>query len=138
MVKCLPGPSARMCAVAPIVQHIFCGSHHSGSAAVRGGPGDRLRPDVLHLDDAPKGEDGKPGEEESSQIVWRAVWGMLYSDDAGVVSTSPRGLARMIDVVVVACQEFGLTVSENKNEAMHLWSNPSIASNVLRIEAEGR
>ena len=36
---------------------------------------------------------------------------MLYADDAGVVSTSPRGLARMMDVIVVACQEFGLTVS---------------------------
>ena len=39
---------------------------------------------------------------------------MLYADDAGVVSTSPRGLTRMMDVIVVACQEFGLTVSEKR------------------------
>ena len=37
---------------------------------------------------------------------------MLYADDAGVVSTSLRGLTRMMDVIVVACQEFGLTVPE--------------------------
>ena len=62
-------------------------------------------------------------------------WGMLYADDAGVVSTSPRGLTRMMGVIVVACQEFGLTVSEKKTEAMHLWSHPHTASNALRIEA---
>ena len=49
---------------------------------------------------------------------------MLYADDAGVVSTSPRGLTRMMGVIVVTCQEFGLTVSEKKTEAMHLWSHP--------------
>ena len=38
-------------------------------------------------------------------IVWRVVWGILYADDAGVVSTSPRGLTRMMDVIAVACQE---------------------------------
>ena len=66
------------------------------------------------------------------------VWGMLYADDAGVVSTSPRGLTRMMGVIVVTCQEFGLTVSEKKNEAMHLWSHPHTASNALRIEATGQ
>ena len=63
---------------------------------------------------------------------------MLYADDAGVVSTSPRGLTRMMGVIVVACQEFGLTVSEKKTEAMHLWSHPHPASNALRIEAVGQ
>ena len=41
----------------------------------------------------------------------------------------------MMGVIVVACQGFGLTVSEKKTEAMHLWSHPHIASNALRIEA---
>ena len=68
-------------------------------------------------------------------MVRRAVWGMLYADDAGVVSTSPRGLTRMVGIIVVACQEFGLIMSEKKTEAMHLWSHPSTASNALRIEA---
>ena len=63
---------------------------------------------------------------------------MLYADDTGVVSTSPRGLTRMMGVIVVTCQEFGLTVSERKTEAMHLWSHPHTASNALRIEAAGQ
>ena len=72
------------------------------------------------------------------EMVRQAVWGMLYADDAGVVSTSRRGLSRMMYVIVVACQEFGLTVSEKKTEAMHLWSQPNTASNALRIEAAGQ
>ena len=84
--------------------------------------------DLVYLDDAPRGEDGRPREEGTLEIVRRAVWGMLYEDDAGVVSTSPRRLTRMMDVMVVACQEFGLTVSDKKTEAVHLWSRPSTAN----------
>ena len=79
-----------------------------------------------------------PREEGTLEMVLRAVWGMLYAADAGGASTSPHGLARMMDVVVVACQEFGLTVSEKKTEAMYLGSDPSTASNALRIEAAGQ
>ena len=86
-------------------------------------------------DDAPKGEDGRSREEGTLEMMRRAVYGMLYADDAGVVLTSPRGFTRMMDVIVVAYQEFGLTVSEKKSEAMHLWSHPNTASNALRIEA---
>ena len=95
--------------------------------------------DLVYLDDAPKGEDDTPREEGTLEMVRRAVWGMLYADDAGVVSTSPRGLTTMMmDVIIVACQKFGLTVSEKKTEAMHLWSHPNTASNTLRIEAAGQ
>ena len=94
--------------------------------------------DLMYLDDAPKGEDGRSRKEGTLEMVRRAVWGMLYADDAGVVSTSPRGLTRMRGVIVVTCQEFGLTVSEKKTEAMHLWSHPHTASNALRIEAAGQ
>ena len=66
--------------------------------------------DLVYLDDAPKGEDGRPRKEGTLEMVRRAVWGMLYADDARVVSTSPRGLTRMMGVIVVTCQEFGLTV----------------------------
>ena len=70
--------------------------------------------DLVYLDDAPKGEDGRPRKEGTLEMVRRALWGMLYADDAGVVSTSPRGLTRMMGVIVATCQEFGLTVSEKK------------------------
>ena len=94
--------------------------------------------DLVNLDDTPKGEDGRPRKEGTLEMVRRAVWGMLYADDAGVVSTLPRGLTRMMGVIVVTCQEFGLTVSEKKTEAMHLWSHTHTASNALRIEAAGK
>ena len=86
-------------------------------------------------DDAPKDEDGRSREEGTLEMVRRAVYGMLLADDAGVVSTSPRGLTSMMDFIVVACQELGLTVSEKETEAKHLWSHPNTASNALQIEA---
>ena len=63
---------------------------------------------------------------------------MLFADNAGVVSALSRGFATMKGVIVVASQEFGLTVSEKQIEAMHLWSDPDTASNALRSEAEGQ
>ena len=39
--------------------------------------------DLVYLDDAPKGEDRKPRGEGTLEINQRAVWGMLYADDAG-------------------------------------------------------
>ena len=92
----------------------------------------------MNLDDALKAGDGRPREEGALEIVRRAVWGMLCTDDAGMVLTSPRSLIRMMDVIVVACQEFGLTASEKKIEAMHLWSESSTTSNALQIEAPGQ
>ena len=70
--------------------------------------------DFVYLDDAPKHEDGRPWEEETLGSVPRVVWGKLYADNAGVVSTSPRGLTKMVDFIIVACQEFGLAVSERR------------------------
>ena len=66
----------------------------------------------MYLDDAPKLRDVRPREEGALKTVRRAIWGILYTDDAGMVLTPPRGLIGMMDVIVVACQEFGLTVSE--------------------------
>ena len=79
-----------------------------------------------------------PGRRGCWKWSGERVWGMLYADDAGVVSTSPRGFTRIMGVIVVACQEFGLTVSEKKTEAMHMWPHPHTASNALRIEAAGQ
>ena len=39
--------------------------------------------DLVYLDDAPKDEDGMPREEGTLEMVPRAVWGVLYPDDAG-------------------------------------------------------
>ena len=48
------------------------------------------------------------------------LWGMLYADDAGVVSQSPEQPRKMMGVIVVMCAAFGLTVSEAKIEIMYL------------------
>ena len=48
------------------------------------------------------------------------MWGMLYADDAGIVSRSSEGLEKMMTVIVTACAAFGLTVSEAKTEIMYL------------------
>ena len=87
----------------------------------------------MYLDDAPKSEDGRPREEGTLIMVWRAVWGMLYTDDVDIASWAyqddGRHSCRMSGI--------GLTVSEKKTEAMHLWSHPNTASNALRVEAAG-
>ena len=93
---------------------------------------------LVYLDDTPKGEDGSPKEEGTLEMVPGVVWGMLYANDARVVSTSPRELTKMVDVIVAACEEFGLPVSEMKIEVIHVWSHLSTASNTLQIEAGGR
>lgn len=46
-----------------------------------------------------------------------AVWEMLYADDAGVVSRSAEGLARMTTTVVIEIfAKFGLTLPEKETE----------------------
>ena len=48
----------------------------------------------------------------------RAISGMLYVDDACIVSRSPRGLGRMMAVFVEVFGTFGLAISESKTETM--------------------
>ena len=61
--------------------------------------------------------DGRRGKEG---VEVQRLWGMLYADDAGIVSRSSEGLERMMTVIVTACSSFGLTVSEAKTEIMCL------------------
>ena len=58
------------------------------------------------------------GPEPAMDYVRRAVWGMLYADDACIVSRSPQGLAKMMEVIVEVCRAFALTVSAKKTETM--------------------
>ena len=51
---------------------------------------------------------GKEGEEV------QRLWGMLYADDASIVSRSSEGLERMMTVIATACSAFRLTVPEAK------------------------
>ena len=49
-------------------------------------------------------------------VPMTSLWGMLYADDAGVVSQSPKQLRMMMGVIVVVCVAFGLAVSAAKTE----------------------
>ena len=51
------------------------------------------------------------GPEPGMDYVRRAVWSMLYVDDACIVSRSPQGLAKRMEVIVEVCRAFALTVS---------------------------
>lgn len=46
--------------------------------------------------------------------------GVLYADDAGVVSNSSEGLAKMMTVIVTLFEAAGLAVSGKKTEVMLL------------------
>ena len=70
--------------------------------------------DLIHLHEQPS----KVGPETALECVRRAIWGMLYADDACTVSRSPRGLGRMMAVFVEVFGAFGLTIPESKTETM--------------------
>ena len=57
---------------------------------------------------------GKEGEE------MQRLWGMLYANDAGIVSRYSEWLERTMTAIVTACSSFGLTVSEAKTEIICL------------------
>ena len=64
-----------------------------------------------------EGSGGGPDETRLDRVR-RAVWGMLYADDAEIVSRSPPGLARIMTVIVEVFGAFGVTVAEKKTETL--------------------
>ena len=69
--------------------------------------------------------------------VRRAVWGMLYADDACIVSRSLQRLAKMMEVIVEVCRAFALTVSAKKTETMCM-PPPCTPRTMVRIESTGQ
>ena len=69
----------------------------------------------------------------------RDVWGMLYADDAGIVSKSAEGLAKMMTVIVTVVEAAGRTVSEKKTATMLLRTpDQTPCTSTLVIEAAGQ
>ena len=60
--------------------------------------------------------DGRGGKEKEVQ----RLWGMLFADDAGIVSRPLERLERMMTAIVTACSALEFTVSEAKTEMMCL------------------
>ena len=77
------------------------------------------------------------GPEPTLGYVRRAVWGMLYVDGACIVSRSPQGLAKMMEVIVEVCRAFALTISAKKTETMSM-PPPRTPRTMVRVEAAGQ
>ena len=75
--------------------------------------------------------------EPAMDYVRRAVWGMLYADDACIVSRSPQGLAKIMEVIVEVCRAFALTVSAKKTETICM-PPPRTPRMIVRVEAAGQ
>ena len=58
--------------------------------------------DLVHL----KEPSTSMGPEPAMDYVRRAMWGMLYADDACIVSRSPQGLAKMMEIIIEVCRAF--------------------------------
>ena len=83
--------------------------------------------DLIHLQEQPS----KVGPETALECVRRAFWGVLYADDACIVSRSPRGLGRMMAVSVEVFGTFGLTISESKTETMCMPIPRALATKIV-------
>ena len=77
------------------------------------------------------------GPEPAMDYVRRAVWGMLYADYICIVSRSPQGLAKMMEVIVEVCRAFALTVSVKKTETICM-PPPRPPRTMVRVEAAGQ
>ena len=93
---------------------------------------------LVHL--RKKREAGGRGEATAGESVLATpLWSMLYADDARVVLRSPEQLRKMMEVIVVVCAAFGLTVSEPKTEIMCLRAKGMPESTTtFSVEAAGQ
>ena len=89
--------------------------------------------DFIHLQEQPS----KVGPETALECVRRAIWGILYADDACIVSRSPRGLGWVMAVFVEVFSTFGLTISESKTETMCM-SIPRAQATEIVFNATGQ
>ena len=104
------------CIVSPLLFNIFFAAAIQ-VVLVHFSEDDIILKHLVHLE-----EDAGVGVETPLETARRAVWGMLYADDAGVVSRSQEGLTRMMTIIVRVFGAFGLTVSEKKPETPLMWA----------------
>ena len=92
-----------------------------------------IHAELVHLKEPPT----STGPEPAIGYVRRAVWGMLHADDACIVSRSPQGLAKMMEVIVEVCRAFALTMSAKKTEIMRM-PRPRTPRTMAQVEAGGK
>ena len=96
------------CVLAPLLFNIFFAAViNMASARFKADKG--IMDALVHL--RKKRGAGERGEATVGELVLATpLWGMLYADDAGVISQSPEQPRKMMEVIVVVCAAFGLTV----------------------------
>ena len=136
VVCCDTRSSSRVRACAPPVEHLFRGGYKRGLHAFRGR---RRRHGRFGTPEEEKGAGGRGEAAAGGSVPATPLWGMLYADNAGVVSQSPEQVRKMMEVIVVVCAVFGLTVSEAKTEIMCLRSKGMPESTAtFSVEAAGQ
>ena len=125
-----------MGARAPPVQQLLRSGYKRGLHAFQGGRRDHGR---FGTPEEEKGA-GERGEATAGESALATpLWGMLYADNSGVVSRSPEQLRKMMEVIVVVCAAFGLTLSEAKIEIVCLRAKGMPESTVtFSVEAAGQ
>ena len=93
-----------MCVVTASFQYIRC--CHTRRAGTL-----QIERHLVHLEEDVE-EDGVMVNANPLSCVRRAVWGMLYADEGGIVHMSAEGLTKMMTVIVTVLEAAGLTVSE--------------------------
>ena len=89
--------------------------------------------ELVHLKEPPM----SMGQEPAMEYVRHPAWGMLYADDASIVSRSSQGLAKMMEVIVEVCRAFAPTVSAKKTKTMCM-PPPRKQRTMVRVEAAGK
>ena len=89
--------------------------------------------ELVHLKEPPT----SMGPEPAMDYIHRAVWGMLYVDYACIVSRSPQGLIKRMEVILEVCQPFAFTVPAKKTETTRM-SPPCKPRTMMRVEAAGQ
>ena len=104
------------CVLAPLLFHIFFAAVIN-VASTRFKTDEGIMDALVHLRKK-RGAGGRGEAAAGETVLATPLWSMLYADDAGVVSTSPEQLRKMMEVIVVVCPAFGPTVLEAKTEIM--------------------
>ena len=120
------------CVLSPLLFNIFFAALLT-VVLQRFGEEPAILTELVHLKEPPT----SMGPEPAMDYVRRAVWGMLYTDDACIVSRSPQGLAKMMEVIVEVCRAFALTVSAKETETMCM-PPPHTPRTMVQIEAAGQ
>ena len=86
--------------LSPLLFNIFAGVLTIALQGIDEDPA--ILAELVHLKDPAT----SMGQEPAVDYGRRAVWGMMYADDAWIVSRSPQELAKMVEVIIEVCRAF--------------------------------